>query len=99
MAGYEPDVIRDFVERFGSEDPIAKAEEEARTVPGFGEEIHRVETEIGWLSGAFMQHRRVSERSSRPSVGAWSWKRSRKRQSSPPPPFIRAALVSRNGRA
>jgi hypothetical protein len=46
VAGYSPEVIRDFVARFGS---IAKAEEKARTVPGFGEEIHRVETEIGWL--------------------------------------------------
>jgi hypothetical protein len=47
MAGYSPDVIRDFAERFGS---IAKAEEKALTVPGFGEEILRVEAEINWLS-------------------------------------------------
>jgi hypothetical protein len=51
MAGYSPDVIRDFAARFDSEDPIAKAEEKARTVPGFGEEIRRVATESGWLSG------------------------------------------------
>jgi hypothetical protein len=51
MAGYPPDVIRDFVERFGS---IAKAEEKARAVPGFGEEIHRVEAEIVWLKGAYL---------------------------------------------
>jgi hypothetical protein len=51
MAGYSPDVIRDFVERFGS---IAKAEEEARTVPGFGEEIERVQNQIGWLLGAYL---------------------------------------------
>jgi hypothetical protein len=54
MAGYSRDVIRDFAARFDSENPIAKAEEKARTVPGFGEEIHRVETEIGWLKGAFL---------------------------------------------
>jgi hypothetical protein len=47
MAGYSPDVIRDFVARFGS---IAKAEERARSVPGFAEEIDRVENEIGYLS-------------------------------------------------
>jgi hypothetical protein len=47
MAGYSPDVIRDFVKRFGS---IAKAEEIAGAVPGFGEEIRRVQTEIGWLT-------------------------------------------------
>ncbi len=50
MAGYPPEVIRDFVARFGKEDPIAKAEEEARTVPGFGEEIRRVDEKINWLS-------------------------------------------------
>jgi hypothetical protein len=47
MAGYSPDVIRDFAKRFGS---ITEAEEQARKVPGFGEEIRRVEAEIGWLS-------------------------------------------------
>jgi hypothetical protein len=47
MAGYSPDVIRDFVARFGS---IARAEEQARMVPGFAEEIQRVDTEIEWLS-------------------------------------------------
>jgi hypothetical protein len=54
MGGYSPDVIRDFAARFGSEDPIAKAEEKARMVPGFGEEIRRVESEIEWLKGAFL---------------------------------------------
>jgi hypothetical protein len=47
MAGYSPDVIRDFAKRFGS---IANAEEKARTVPGFGEEIRRVDVELTWLS-------------------------------------------------
>jgi hypothetical protein len=51
MAGYSRDVIRDFAARFESKDPIAEAEKKAREVPGFGEEIRRVETEIGWLSG------------------------------------------------
>jgi hypothetical protein len=50
MAGYPPEVIRDFAERFGPKDPIAKAEEKARGVPGFDEEIRRVEAEINWLS-------------------------------------------------
>jgi hypothetical protein len=50
MAGYSPEVIRDFAERFGPKDPIAKAEEKALEVPGFGEEIRRVDTELGWLS-------------------------------------------------
>jgi hypothetical protein len=50
MAGYSPEVIRDFAARFRSEDPIAKAEEKARTVPGFGEEIRRVDAELNWLS-------------------------------------------------
>src|SRR4029453_10165032 len=50
MAGYPPDVIRDFAARFGPEDPIAKAEEAARAVPGFAEVIRRVEADINWLS-------------------------------------------------
>jgi hypothetical protein len=48
MAGYDRDVIRDFAARFGS---IKEAEKQALTVPGFGEEIDRVQTELGWLSG------------------------------------------------
>jgi hypothetical protein len=47
MAGYPPDVIRDFAARFGS---IAKAEKAAREVPGFGEELLRIDQEIDWLS-------------------------------------------------
>jgi hypothetical protein len=47
MAGYSSDVIRDLAARFGS---IKKAEEKAETVPGFGEEIERVKTELGYLS-------------------------------------------------
>lgn len=54
MAGYSRDVIWDFAARFGPEDPITKAIEKARTVPGFAEEIHRVELEIGGLEGAFL---------------------------------------------
>ena len=51
MAGYPPDVIREFAARFpGSEDPIAKAEEAALAVAGFGEAIRRVDERIGWLS-------------------------------------------------
>jgi hypothetical protein len=48
MAGYSPDVIRDFVARFGS---IAEAEEQARTAPGFGEAILKIEDEIAWFMG------------------------------------------------
>jgi hypothetical protein len=47
MARYSPDEIRDLAARFGS---IAKAEEKAREVPGFGEEIRRVEDGLDWLS-------------------------------------------------
>lgn len=54
MAGYSRDVIRDFAARFESKDPIAEAEKKARTVPGFGEEIRRVEAEIVWLKGAYL---------------------------------------------
>jgi hypothetical protein len=54
MPGYPPEVIRDFAARFKSPDPIAKAEEKARAVPGFGEEIRRVEAEIVHLKGTFL---------------------------------------------
>lgn len=47
MAGYSSDEIRDLAARFGS---IAKAEEEALEVPGFGEAIRRVDDKITWLS-------------------------------------------------
>jgi hypothetical protein len=51
MAGYSPDEIRDFAARFGS---IPKAEEQALTVPGFGDEIRRVDERIGWLAQSFL---------------------------------------------
>ena len=51
MPGYSPDEIREFVKRFPERpDPIAAAEDAALAVPGFGEEILRVDTEIGWLT-------------------------------------------------
>jgi hypothetical protein len=59
MAGYSSDVIRDFAARFGS---IAKAEEEAQTVPGFGEEIRRIEAEITSLSALLREPPGARER-------------------------------------
>jgi hypothetical protein len=51
MAGYSPDEIRAIVKRFPERpDPIAAAEEYALSALGFGEEIRRVEEEIGSLS-------------------------------------------------
>jgi hypothetical protein len=58
VAGYSSDVIRDFVARFGS---IAEAEERARVVAGFGEEIRRVEAELDFLSTSLRPSRDVRE--------------------------------------
>jgi hypothetical protein len=50
VAGYSPDEIRDLAARFGS---IPEAEEQALMVPGFGDEIRRVDERIGWLSQSY----------------------------------------------
>lgn len=51
MAGYSWEAIRDLAARFGS---IAEAEEKALTVPGFGEEIRRVDRDIDWLTASYL---------------------------------------------
>jgi hypothetical protein len=67
---YGPDVIRDFLSRYGS---VRAAEARARSVPAFAEEIQKVERRLAWVAALARERTRpaldADERAYRREVG------------------------------